>query len=673
MHDGASARAFVHVAVATARRRAGDVAGRHAGPDADRRARVGDALPPAPAGASPPCAPRPTQARRRAAARRVRDASQTRDLGRGAQRDHDPHLGRQRRAACPRGATELDLVGDLAFDRDAPGAAPGGSGPAATCCSRRSRGADDRGSPADADPAPPPGGAARRAPSARGPAARHRADARRVGRARTRCASRLCVAVDGRDGDSTASSVARGNLVLADHGRDGRRVAPGRPGWRPAASGAAGARDRRRRARPFRFRLARGPARAGGVPPPSSRGSAGPQRSTPRPTRAPRCRRWRSSCGARRRLAAASWRPAPATCSRATRFDQAFAVEIGRTTAAPTLRFGDDRLRRWRRPTARSSEATYRVGVGSGGQHRRRGARARARPAADRRRRPIEAVRNPLPAAGGSDPEPIERVKRLAPAAFRAVQQRAVTEADYARVAERHRRRSSARVRDLPLDRELAHRLPHRRPARARPVDDRPARGVLEPRRALHAGRLRPRARSRRVYVAARHRDARLRRARALPRRTWSRPCSSALGLDGPAGFFHPDRFTFGQPLYLSALYAAVEAVDGRGLRHARGASRALTDDDPAPGRPVTAAQRRPRADRRRAGSRSCALDNDPSRPENGVAPAADGRRQVSARCSTAAAASPRAGRRPSSVDNRPGLPRDRLPDRHLRHVPRRR
>jgi hypothetical protein len=32
---------------------------------------------------------------------------------------------------------------------------------------------------------------------------------------------------------------------------------------------------------------------------------------------------------------------------------------------------------------------------------------------------------------------------------------------------------------------------------------------------------------------------------------------------DGRRGFFHPDNFTFGQSLYLSQLYAALEAVEG--------------------------------------------------------------------------------------------------------------
>jgi hypothetical protein len=32
---------------------------------------------------------------------------------------------------------------------------------------------------------------------------------------------------------------------------------------------------------------------------------------------------------------------------------------------------------------------------------------------------------------------------------------------------------------------------------------------------------------------------------------------------DGRKGFFHPDNFTFGQPVYLSRLYSALEQVDG--------------------------------------------------------------------------------------------------------------
>jgi len=47
----------------------------------------------------------------------------------------------------------------------------------------------------------------------------------------------------------------------------------------------------------------------------------------------------------------------------------------------------------------------------------------------------VTAVRNPLPAIGGVDPEPIAHVQRDAPQAFQAVQYRAVTADDYAQAA----------------------------------------------------------------------------------------------------------------------------------------------------------------------------------------------------------------------------------------------
>lgn len=49
----------------------------------------------------------------------------------------------------------------------------------------------------------------------------------------------------------------------------------------------------------------------------------------------------------------------------------------------------------------------------------------------------ITKVRNPLPAQGGTDPESLDETRNFAPQAFR-IQQRAVTAADYAEVAERH-------------------------------------------------------------------------------------------------------------------------------------------------------------------------------------------------------------------------------------------
>jgi len=49
----------------------------------------------------------------------------------------------------------------------------------------------------------------------------------------------------------------------------------------------------------------------------------------------------------------------------------------------------------------------------------------------------IERVRNPLPAWGGLPAQSLEEARQYAPQAFRR-QERAVTEADYGEVAERH-------------------------------------------------------------------------------------------------------------------------------------------------------------------------------------------------------------------------------------------
>ena len=41
------------------------------------------------------------------------------------------------------------------------------------------------------------------------------------------------------------------------------------------------------------------------------------------------------------------------------------------------------------------------------------------------------------------------------------------------------------------------------------------------------------------------------------------RALSSGVNPDGTRGFFDPDRFSFGEPILLSRLYAAIEAVPG--------------------------------------------------------------------------------------------------------------
>src|SRR5690606_27326003 len=108
-----------------------------------------------------------------------------------------------------------------------------------------------------------------------------------------------------------------------------------------------------------------------------------------------------------------------------------FVVETEADGAA-RLRFGDDR--NGRRPASGTRfTASYRVGNGRRGNV---GADAIAHVVTGFTE--IVRVRNPIPAIGGVDPESIEHVRQAAPYAYRRPE-RAVTEADYALMAQRHR------------------------------------------------------------------------------------------------------------------------------------------------------------------------------------------------------------------------------------------
>ena len=124
---------------------------------------------------------------------------------------------------------------------------------------------------------------------------------------------------------------------------------------------------------------------------------------------------------------------------------------------------------------------------------------------------------------------------------------------------------------------------------------------------------------------------------------------------DGRRGLFHPDNFTFGQPVYLSQVYAAAQAVDG------------VASVD------VTQFERQGRPDPQAfadgvlnfARLEIPRLDNDPSFPERGVFRAEHGRWEVRCQlsidptlrdlndcgcCAGITAATP------AAVTNRPGL-----------------
>lgn len=237
-------------------------------------------------------------------------------------------------------------------------------------------------------------------------------------------------------------------------------------------------------------------------------------------------------------------------------FAREFVVEVEDDGSA-ALRFGDDEYG-LRPGEGASFQALYRVGNGTRGNV---GADALYHVVSGDGR--VNSVRNPTPARGGSDPESIEHVRQFAPSAFRT-QERAVTPADYAEVAERHPQvqRATAMMRWTGSWRTVflfVDRLG------GRPVDEgfeRVLRAHMERyRMAGHdieiAG---PKFVSVEVemFVCVRPGYFRSQVKAALLEIFSSRQLP-----DGRRAEFHPDNFSFGDPVYLSKLYAAAQAVEG--------------------------------------------------------------------------------------------------------------
>ncbi|MFU8874984.1 putative baseplate assembly protein [Micromonospora sp. SL4-19] len=241
------------------------------------------------------------------------------------------------------------------------------------------------------------------------------------------------------------------------------------------------------------------------------------------------------------------------------RFARDFVVESD-GTGSQTLRFGDG-VHGLPPATGATLGVSGRFGSGTVG-NLGLGALGHVVVADTYRQIRIGAVTNPLAAAGGAEPEGIAAVRVAAPQAFR-VQERAVTAKDYEAAALRFPGVANAvavphwtgswQTVVIHLDRQggaavdeafrhglLAHLERYRlagfdvavRPARAVPLD---------------------------VELAICAAPAEIRSD--VGRRI--RAALSPFGSGSTPGFFHPDRFTFGTPLYLSALLAAVMAVPG--------------------------------------------------------------------------------------------------------------
>jgi len=238
------------------------------------------------------------------------------------------------------------------------------------------------------------------------------------------------------------------------------------------------------------------------------------------------------------------------------RFAAEFVVEMEDDGSA-FLRFGDDVL--GRAPSGGAAfKAAYRIGNGRAGAV---GAEALTRVAPGLTG--IESARNPMAAVGGVDPEPIEQARLYAPQAFRT-QERAVTEADYAAAAQRHPEvQRAAATRRWTGSWHTIFVTVDRRGGRAVDAEfEAELRAFLERFRMagydleVDAPRFAPLDILLTVCVAPRYVRGNVKLAlldtfsnRDLP--------------DGRRGFFHPDNFTFGQPVYLSQVIAAVMQTPG--------------------------------------------------------------------------------------------------------------
>jgi len=398
-------------------------------------------------------------------------------------------------------------------------------------------------------------------------------------------------------------SVARGNLALADHGRtiDEVRVSPGvtrgerHPGPERLKHPSLHRSHRiRLRNRPLSYRI---PINgAGGSPAPvQTLMATDPQAAEPQVVRTV----VETQAGD-----AHEWTVVPNLLASQS-FDRHLMAEA-ENDGTPLLRFGDNEYG-MAPPIDSTIYVTYRVGAGASGNV---GREALAHLIDDGTLGAIEAVRNPLPAWGGVGPEPLERVKRLAPPAFHADPIRAVTEADYAAASEKHPevakavatfrwtgswymvfitvdRRGGTRV-DSTFEDELRDFIQRSRLVGYDLEIDGPIFVPLE----IEID----------VCVHPGHFQGHVEEAlvKALSSRTYP---------DGSNGFFHPDNFTFGQPVYVSRLYAAIEAVEGVDSAEVRVFKRfyQVAIDEIEEGRiPIERLE-------------VACLDNDPSFPENGV------------------------------------------------------
>lgn len=243
--------------------------------------------------------------------------------------------------------------------------------------------------------------------------------------------------------------------------------------------------------------------------------------------------------------------------------DRNFVVEID-NDGRGHLRFGDGDRGRAPVPATRLN-ATYRVGNGTRGNV---GAEAISHLVFREKVSGTTArVRNPLPAKGGVDPEPIAEAKLFAPMTFRGQLERAVTRDDYALLAQQ----------SAPTKIQQAAAAPPRWTGSWYEVqvaiDPFDSEDLAQDLRELVEGAL---YRYRRIGH-----DLRVQPAKYVPLDIVLTVCvlphylrahveadlldifSNRMLPAGKPGYFHPNNLSFGEGIYLSKLVAAAQAVTG--------------------------------------------------------------------------------------------------------------
>lgn len=248
------------------------------------------------------------------------------------------------------------------------------------------------------------------------------------------------------------------------------------------------------------------------------------------------------------------WRPVR-NLLHSSAVDPHFVVEVEHDGTAG-LRFGDDTFGRRPKPGAEFT-ATYRVGNGRSGNV---GAEAIHHIVTNKSGL---RVRNPLPAQGGTDPEDAASVRRAAPQAFRRLE-RAVTPADYAHITERAEgvQRAAATMRWTGSWHTVFVTVDRRGGVSMDDLFEQDLRLHVEPfRMAGHDVEFDdPDYVSLELDLLVCVKDGYL---RSDVRAGLFQQLGSRALPGGGRGLFHPDLLSFGQTVYLGPVYAAARRVPG--------------------------------------------------------------------------------------------------------------